>query len=195
MSIHGTYLKSICLCFVFFSLMDNSHAASGDTGNFRFNPMVVLMGGLTLGADFKVHEQWTLGPEISLTSFKVTSNAGPSEDTAIQTYALTARGNWYRKGVFNDGFYVGPFLTFATAKARLDDTNGSVSKTQSGTFGGAIVGYAWFWKSFNAMLGGGLTLPFGTSKVEVENSRGARTDAYINGSGVAILELSLGWTF
>lgn len=187
-----------CLFFVsflFFNSINLTHAVTEATGNFRFNPMVVLMGGLTLATDFKIADQWTVGPELSATSFKLTSTSGPSEDTAIQTYSVGVRSNWFRNGVFHDGFYVGPFVTFASAKARLEDTNGSVSKNKSSFFGGAVGGYAWFWKSFNAMVGGGLTLPFGTAKVEVENSRGARTDAYINGSGVAILEISLGWTF
>ncbi len=181
--------------FLFFNSINLTHATTEDTSNFRFNPMAILIGGLTLITDFKIADQWTIGPELSATSFKLTSTSGPSEDTSVQTYSIGARGNWFRNGVFNDGFYVGPFVTFASAKARLDDTNGSVAKYKSAFFGGAVGGYAWFWKSFNAMLGGGLTLPLGTAKVEVENSRGARTDAYINGTGVAILEVSLGWTF
>ena len=181
--------------FLFVGMMSFAQAAPDDKANFRFNPMVVFMGGLTVATDFKISEQWTFGPELSLTSFKLTSTSGPSEDTAIHTYSITARGNWFRSGVFNDGFYVGPFVSFASAKARLEDVNGSVTKERTAVFGGAVGGYAWFWKSFNVMVGGGLTLPFGTAKVEVENSRGARTDAYINGNGVAILEVSLGWTF
>lgn len=188
------WAKTVIVSFLL-SLVSIAEAAPEDIGNFRINPMAAMMGGLTITTDFKIAEQWTIGPELSLTSFKLTSNAGPSEDTSIQTYSIGARANWFQNKVFNDGFYVGPFVTYASAKARLDDVNGSVSNRESTLFGGAIGGYAWFWKSFNVMVGGGLTIPFGTSKVEVENSRGARTDAYINGSGVALLELSLGWAF
>ena len=174
----------------------SSYAASENNTNFRFNPLVVLLGGVTATMDFKIHPQWTVGPEASLTSFKLTSSTGPSNDTAVQTYSLTGRGNWFRQGVFTTGMYVGPFVTYASAKARLNDGNRDpVEKKAHGVFTGAIIGYGWFWKTFNVMLGGGLTLPLGTSKVDVENSTGARTDAYINGSGIAILEFSLGWTF
>lgn len=56
-----------------------------------------------------------------------------------------------------------------------------------------LVGYGWFWDSFNMMLGGGAAVPFGESKVEVTDPNGVKTEKDVR-SGLAI-EFSLGWTF
>lgn len=180
--------------FLPFSLCVDA-ATPNHTTNFRFNPLAVMLGGLTGTLDFRIHPEWTLGLEMGFINYKLTSNLGPPEDTDLWSHSLTVRSNWFKNGVFQEGMYVGPFVSYAAAQARLVDKNGNIKNRADGVFAGAVLGNAWVWESFNVMLGGGLTLPMGQSKVQVENSNGTRTDAFINGSGILILELSLGWTF
>ena len=189
------WLTRFVSLFVFVFSFSKAYSAGEDDTNFRFNPIVVLLGGLSASLDFRISPQWTLGPELGFINYKLTSNNGPTEDTSLRSFSLGARANWFKSGTFTDSLYISPFLTYAIARAKLSDNGNSFSNTADGVFAGAMAGYAWFWESFNVMLGGGLTLPINHSKVEVENTTGTKTDAYINGSGLIVFECSLGWTY
>lgn len=48
-------------------------AASGDSMNFRFNPIGLIVGLFGVNLDFAVHENWTVGPEGSYWRLKFDS--------------------------------------------------------------------------------------------------------------------------
>ena len=187
--------QSTLLLLFFVCFSSRIYAAGEDSVDFRINPLVVLLGGLTFTMDFKIHPQWTLGPELGFVRYKFSSDKGSRDDTTLRSCSVGARATWFRNGVFTDGLYVGPFATYANAGLKLSDSNEVARNRANSVFAGAVVGYGWFWESFNVLLGGGLTLPIGKSKVDVENSTGNRADAYVNGEGIAILEFSLGWSY
>jgi hypothetical protein len=152
----------------------------------------LIIGSVNAGLDFVVHPNWTVGPEGSYWHTHVGSSWGSDWD--VKAYGIGARGNWFKNGVFTNGLYVGPSLSYASVKVTNSDSFGSYSGTASGLFASGLVGYAWFWDSFNMMLGGGATVGLGDTKVSVTDSSGAKTEVNSSISGLD-LEFSLGWTF
>ncbi|MDZ4661761.1 MAG: hypothetical protein SGJ18_09095 [Pseudomonadota bacterium] len=169
-------------------------AASSNTKNFRFSPLAVLIGALNLNLDFTVNENWTVGPEALYWRFTSTSSGGLLSDIDINAYSFGVRGNWYNNGVFTDGLYVGPSVNYTSATASSNDIQGKISAKASGIFLRGIVGYGWFWDSFNMLLGGGLTVSLSDTTVEIRDSSGTYTEANIHRGGAA-LEWTIGWTF
>jgi len=171
--------------------------SSGDVANIRFNPLSLALGlGVSVEADFVVDPDWTIGPILTYYRFKTPSNSSLyTSDFEFTGYDVGVRANWFRDGVFNSGMYVGPSLHYANVKATGTDSSGlSRTGTASPVLATALVGYSWFWDSFNVMLGGGTTVALGNSKITVTDSTGRSTDHPVNLAGLA-LEFTLGWKF
>ncbi len=168
----------------------SAFAASGDTMNFRFSPLGLVFGLLSVSMDFKVSEDWTVGPRGSYWRLKYD---GILSEVEVTAYGFGGRANWFKNGVFTDGLYLGPSIEYASAKATVTDSAGGSSATASLLFAQAIVGYGWFWDSFNIMLGGGLSLPLGDADLETTEN-GVKTKRSVS-SGNFAAEFSLGWTF
>ncbi len=168
-------------------------SGTGSKYNFRFSPigLVVGLAGVTL--DVAVCSDWTVGPELSYAKFKV--NASGTNQTSFDVSLASAgvRANWFKNGVYTDGLYVGPFVRYAKTSI---DASGSTTVTGevAGVAVGSLVGYGWFWNSFNMMLGGGAAVASGSSNMVVTESNGNRTEIPNRGVGLAG-EFSLGWTF
>jgi hypothetical protein len=95
-----------------------------------------------------------------------------------------------------DGLYVSPQFAFSNAKVSATDSLGNSAEGEaSSLIVSGLVGYGWFWDSFNIHLGGGLALPVGTSKVKVKNSDGTEESVDFSRTGRLALEFNLGWTF
>lgn len=153
----------------------------GSTANVRTSPLGLLAGALVIEADFPIDTHWTAGPTLFSYRFKV-------DDTSITGTSFGGRANWHKNGIFTDGLYASPQLSFVSASAELGSSSASVTATVlSGT-----VGYGWFWpEGFNMLLGGGLSLPIGTAKLKLN---GEEYDAYAGGAGIG-LEWTAGWIF
>lgn len=175
------------------SFAQNSNASSEDNFNFRFNPVFLLVGMVDLNLDYKIHPNWTLGPEVSYWNYKDTHTEG-YYDMRLIRYSVGARANWFKSGVYNSSFYIAPALNYVHAKAKTLDTSTPAEGTAEGLVATAIFGYSWFWDSFNMMLGGGLNVTVGDGKVKVTDSSGRTTESRLDGYGLAF-EYSLGWTF
>jgi opacity protein-like surface antigen len=170
-------------------------AESGSTMDFRFSPIGLIVGSLNAGLDFQVTPNWTLGPEGSFWNRHVSAESSSySHDWDVKAFGIGLRGNWFKNGNFTDGLYVGPSLTYASVKVTNSDVSGDISGSASGLFVSGLVGYGWFWDSFNIMLGGGATMGLGDTKIEVTDSSGTKSDVSTSIAGLA-LEFSLGWTF
>src|SRR5262249_20509216 len=152
-------IKHLALIALLALPLANANAASGDAMNFRFSPIGLIIGAINVGMDFQVNENWTVGPELTYWRFAVSStkNATFNEDFEITAFGGGTRANWFRNGVFTDGLYVGPHLDYASVKVTGRDVYGAdVEASWSGVIAGCLVGYGWYWDSFNIMLGGGI---------------------------------------
>lgn len=185
---------AITVCAVLF-LNQPLHANepdSADNANFRFAPLGLLIGLIDLNLDFKIAPNWTLGPELMYWHFNVTLS-----DTEYDVSALVGgvRANWFKNGVYTDGLYVGPALLYTASKVKWTDGTDNAEATNNAARLSTVVGYGWFWDSFNMMLGGGLSIPLGDGKIEARSSNGRREEINYSRSGSVAFEYSLGWTF
>lgn len=164
--------------------------------NFRFSPIGLIVGSINIDFDMAVAPDWTVGPTVSYWRSSVSSDSTTfSEKFDVTAYGIGARANWFKNGNFTDGLYVGPSLSYANVKISTKDLSGdSVTGSASVMLASCLVGYGWFWDSFNMMLGGGASFGLGDTKVKVETSTGSSTEVSSSIAGVAI-EYSLGWTF
>lgn len=172
-------------------------AASGDSVNFRFHPVVLIVGMAAVNVDLAVGSNWTLGPELVYWNFNLkNTNSDTFEEIRIQSAGGGVRANWFKNGTFTDGLYVGPSLKYSSVKVTGTDSAGvEYEGTGSGAALVCVVGYGWFWNSFNMMLGGGASASLGKSKVKVTDSLGNEEEYNMALMSGLALEYTLGWTF
>jgi hypothetical protein len=172
-----------------------SRADNSDSVNFRINPIGIIIGAIGVDFDFKIHDHWTLGPSLMYWRHRSRPSGGQISDIKASAYSIGARANWFMNGIFTDGLYVGPSINLIGAKGEATDVDGTTrSSTANFLTVQGLVGYAWFWKSFNQMLGGGMGVGIGKTRLEIEDSTGKKWESGSLGAGLA-LEYSLGWTF
>lgn len=188
-----TFLKAIALAAFVFAA-SASHAEHSDDMNFRFNPLGLVIGAIGVNFDIAVTDDWTVGPEGLYWHLKFDNNSS-FNDFEISAFSVGARANWFKNGVFTDGLYVGPSVKYFSIKATSTDATTYLDRegTASALAAVCLVGYGWFWDSFNMMLGGGLSLPLGNNKVEVTDAAGVKREESVGGGFAA--EFTLGWTF
>lgn len=170
----------------------SSTSRADDSFDFRFSPLGLLIGGIDVSLDVAVSPQWTLGPELSYTHLAV---GGSSSDFSLKGYSAGVRGNWFHNGVFKSGLYLAPAIHIRDIAVAYTATDGTTSTGKlTGPSASFIVGYGWFWDSFNILLGGGLESQIGKSSITVVDNKGtSHTDS---AAGTSLIgEFSLGWTF
>lgn len=170
----------------------NPSKFSGSNGyNFRISPLSLLVGGIAANFDMAINSEWTVGPTVSYLNWKIGKGSTLSEDISLSAYSIGARANWYKNGVHSDGMYLAPALVYSAATATAGTSKGEAS----GLFLSGVIGYGWFWDSFNMLLGGGFSTGLGNSKVQVKDSAtGQTTETSLQNGGLA-LEWTTGWTF
>lgn len=194
-------MRALCTFLVVVGLMTafasnalaakTQYASDSRKMNFRFSPLGLLFGYLNADLDFKVGQEWTLGPSLGYLSWNLDSLGTNYNVTA---YQIGARANWYFDGTaINDGWYFGPSINFVSVK--VDSNDYSASTTGIGLTG--IVGYNWMWESFNIMLGGGLSGATTPGEVEVtRKSTNTKEKVSVGRSSAGLaLEFTLGWAF
>ncbi|RYZ76104.1 MAG: hypothetical protein EOP04_32465, partial [Proteobacteria bacterium] len=82
--------------------------------NFRFDPLSLLVGRASATLDFKIGENWTLGPDLTYWNINVTSTGSNAGKIDVNYSSAGIRGNWFKNGAFTDGFYVGPFVRYGS---------------------------------------------------------------------------------
>lgn len=176
-----------------------SPLAKADTFNFRISPVHAIVGFFNLNIDVAIQPNWTVGPTFGYWAY---SSKTLENNTSRTTYDVKyinfgIRGNWFANSTFKDGLFVGPYLNFVNAS--LTGLSGSVAGLSGKTTAnnvGCLVGYGWFWPTFNQMLSGGVSTTLGDSKIKVVDSGGTTVEE-ISGSNFTgfALEYTLGWTF
>lgn len=173
-----------------------SYDSSSKQYNIRAQAIHLLIGAASLSFDYKIHPEWTIGPTATYWRYSMSSDSNYFIEKYDVTYfALGVKANWFPQGVFNDGLYIAPNLSYVSAKVQTKDTAGDpVTGTGSVTMLGGLVGYAWFWENFNMMLGGGAKLGLGNTKVEVKSASGTEVSVTSPVAGFDF-EFTVGWTF
>jgi hypothetical protein len=178
------------------ALAEGETSSSGAKYNFRFSPLGLIVGLASVSVDIAIHPEWTVGPEFSYAKFNVSTSGINNTSTStldVNVASAGLRANWFKNGVYTDGLYVGPFARYATTNINATGATTVTGKT-SGVAVGSLIGYGWFWNSFNMMLGAGAALAAGDSNMVVTDSNGNQTTVPNRGAGLAA-EYSLGWTF
>lgn len=141
----------------------------------------------------------TIGLSVQKSNTCTGTSARAEVSPAITTSKLSRSADartGIANGVYTDGLYVSPQFAFSNAKVSATDSLGNSAEGEaSSLIVSGLVGYGWFWDSFNIHLGGGLGLPVGASKVKVKNSDGTEESVDFSRTGRLALEFNLGWTF
>lgn len=188
---------ALIACLTFGSITNAQETTSSTnegTKNFRFQPVVLIIGAVALHMDFQVADQWTIGPELFVWKYDSDYEDATLDDYEVSIFSGGVRGNWFKNGVFNDGLYVAPSVTYYNIEATGSATGASADGKANGVLVGALVGYGWFWRSFNQMLGAGLSTAIGDNDATITDSNGNKEDVDTRRTGFSF-EYTLGWTF
>ena len=185
-------MKKILFLIILVSALQSQAA---DTFNFRFSPILLLVGAAAVNLDIAVTDSITVGPQLFLWNLNLKQTSGASQyDYKIKATGFGARLNWFSNKVYNDGMYLG--ASVSTSSVTIDEKTTSTTGEGSSTSIAGLVGYGWFWNSFNQMLGAGFSSSTGDTKIKIKDSNGVTTDEVTSPSAANFaLEYSLGWTF
>ncbi|MBL7686507.1 MAG: DUF3575 domain-containing protein [Bdellovibrionaceae bacterium] len=173
-------IKLFLISFLFVSTIGASALAQVDSPsstsssskegsiNARISPLGLLIGYFNADIDFKLGDQWTLGPTFSYWGFDVSSSGFTGDSMRVESKSIGARANWYKNGVFKDSLFFSPIFQYVSASATgTSRSSGStVSASASVPVMSALVGYHWFGQTLNMSLGAGLGFGLGSSKVK-----------------------------
>lgn len=188
-------LKILALLISVSSLQ--AFGSESDKWNFRFHPIALFYQVGAMDLDYKICDHMTVGAELSQTDSKISARwAGTNKDIKTEALGMAINTTLFMKGAFKSGLYVTPSLKYMSIKNKMADS-ANLDQTGSGDiwYVTGIVGYGWFWETFNIMLGLGGSQPFGDNKVHIKDSlTGQQTDTVMIRSGFAG-EFTLGWSF
>jgi hypothetical protein len=129
-------------------------AQAGPQFNLRVHPLHILVDSFGADLEFKGGENWSVGPSLAFWS--------KDKGTSFKSRAslIAARGTYtFDHERFTDGWYVGPFLGFASIEV---EKTGPFSAQGKGSSNGLVLGsyggHQWFWNEFSVNVGAGLAL-------------------------------------
>lgn len=95
--------------------------------NIRFYPVNLVAALVSVDFDFKIADQWTLGPSLSYWKFKIDKGGSFTNDFQINRYRIGARANWFKNGAFTDGLLFGPSIDYVNIDLSTADSSGPVT--------------------------------------------------------------------
>ena len=125
-----------------------SSGGDSDRGmNIYVAPLGLLFGAANVAGEFKLSDNFSIGPTLAYASYS--STLGTTKTTAT-AFGFGVAASLFTSGkVFEDGWVLTPSFTYSSAK--------SGSTSVSGIGIAAEFGYGWYWTSgFNMGLGFGL---------------------------------------
>lgn len=182
-------MKQLRIAILSFVLLFASAPAFAKDMNFRFGPIGLLAGFINGELDFAVGSNWSVGPIVGFISRS-------SDNVDIDAGQIGLRADYYFNGTFTDGWYITPQVSIAGFDVTENDTlYGKLEDKVGGVIVSGMVGYNWFWDTFNMGVGGGLST-YTVDNLELKDSTGTVRDKYDRFSNLQLaLEFNLGWTF
>ncbi len=169
---------------------------NGDFVNLRVSYLGLTIGFINFDLEFKVSDNWSVGPTVSYWKFDYDSvyYTGGRLSAIRKAYGL--RANWANNGAYRTGFYLSPMIQMISAEVSGFSTSSGapVTATASAPLITGLVGYQWFGPSgWNINFGAGIATG-ASSKVEVND--GTRTSSVeTSRTGSLALDLMIGYVF
>lgn len=186
-------MKILPLFLILLFLGQASKVQAGNEDNRNIRLDVAVPFNLGIAFDFQVSSRFTIGPEISYRLLGVQSTLTSEVSRSLQGFGL--RTNWYKNGVHSDGLYVASSLRYNKINLRTSRGVGAQTlKSEDGLSLSGIVGYGWFWGSFNMLLGGGAELMLQKPSIDYLES-GTNFSSRTTESSRLLIEYTLGWSF
>ena len=170
--------------------------ASTKKWNLRFSPLGLPIGYINVDVDFKIGDNWTLGPTVSYWRIDLNDTTYQGDKITLETSRFGARATWAKNGAFRSGLYFTPMIQYVSAKANAvsRSSGNTVNATTAAPLLTGLVGYQWFFgDTFNLNVGAGLAVG-GGSKIEVNDGTSKTSYDTSRSSGLA-LDFMLGWAF
>ena len=187
-------ILSLLFCGTFASA-EWREQVSNHRGNVKVSPLGLLIGYYNIDLDFAMDDHWALGPTLSYYSWNFGLNSSSFKATS---YAVGARGSWFSHGVYQDGLYISPILSYVGASVSGTSGTTSASGSASAVSVSGLVGYHWFWDTFNMNLGVGYSAILGNVQVTATASDGSTYSSNVstsNASGGLALDFMMGILF
>ena len=91
--------------------------ASTQKVNLSVEPIFLIVGDIQISADFKIADNWTLGPTLRYWHPIVASaDTRFTDNISLTTYGVGVRGTWSPTGIFTDGWYMSPAAEFRACR-------------------------------------------------------------------------------
>ena len=177
----GNMLQRIALSVI--AAMTVSTTAMANDWNVQFAPISSLIGLIDMNVQYKLADQWTVGPTILSWNLS-------AADISFSASGFGVRGTYAFDKALSDGWYVSGGMGTMSFAAKSGAYSSNVSGTQMLVGGG----YHWFWDSFNLNLGF-TTGSSSVTKVEVKDASGTVVSSSSVGALSGGLEFMIGWTF
>lgn len=175
--------------------LSESSSENGDFVNLRVAALGLLIGYVNFDLEFKVSDQWSVGPSASFWRYKADSTLFVGNEYTAQRRAIGVRSTWSKNGAYRTGFYISPMLQIVDAKVTgVGATSGSpVEAKGSGPIVSGVFGYHWFGANWNLSAGAGFSVG-GAESVEVREGTTTETVKSSRTAGIA-LDFMIGYVF
>lgn len=164
--------------------------------NVRVTPLGLLVGYINFDVDFKVSNEWAIGPSVTYWRYNADSIYFTGNRLTSETRIIGLRGTWAKNGTYRSGLYISPLFQLLSARVTGTSTATGRDITASATIPilTGLIGYQWFWGNLNLNVGGGFSVSTSSTKVDVNDGTSTSTVESSRSSGFA-LDAMLGYAF
>ncbi len=174
----------------------SEHRHSDSFMNVRVSPLGLLVGYINFDVDFKISNDWAIGPSVTYWRYNADSIYFTGNRLTSETRVIGVRGTWAKNGTYRSGLYISPLFQLLSARVVGTSTASGREITASATIPvlTGLIGYQWFWENFNMNVGGGFSISTSSTKVDVNDGTTTSTVESSRSSGLA-LDAMIGYTF
>lgn len=141
-------MKTLLLLF-FATFLNAGFAEPTDAFNLRTSPIGLVLGP-NLRLDYKIADQWTVGVGGLYLNRKITG-------AQIDSFTGSVLVDYAFNAAFADSWFVNLAIGYGNIRAEANDLSGQPRKIHVYNFTEqALLGYHWFWGSFNLDLAAGV---------------------------------------